>query len=210
MQDYEICNLALSHLGKGVITSLSQATKEARTCNIHYDPVRRAVLEDHHWDFAKVLLELTEVEDEDYTNWSYTYEWPDDCIAPRLIVNDTGAITGTSFDFDKERYVTTGKIEFDVLSNADLDAKRIVTNQVDAELEYTADIEDTTMFSQSFIRAFAYGLAAAMAIPLTGNQKLQSDMEAKYQYYLGLAKSGNANQTYVEPKEINSFVRARD
>lgn len=54
----EICNRALGKLGAKRITSLTQDSANARSCNAAYTFVRDAFLEDHQWSFAIKRAEL--------------------------------------------------------------------------------------------------------------------------------------------------------
>lgn len=55
----EICNNALTLVGTRRITSLSDASKEARACNDNYDICRKALLRRHPWNFGMTRVALT-------------------------------------------------------------------------------------------------------------------------------------------------------
>lgn len=44
MTNTDICNLALSYLSKGKITSMDDNTEEAAQCKIHYEQDRKSVV----------------------------------------------------------------------------------------------------------------------------------------------------------------------
>lgn len=49
----EICNRALSNIGNSrSINSLTEASKEAGQCSLHFDSCRDAALADFDWNFA--------------------------------------------------------------------------------------------------------------------------------------------------------------
>lgn len=60
-----VCKLAMTWLGadpdalSSVTTVTSTSTKEEVLCNVVYDTCRKAVLEDHNWQFAKKFQELS-------------------------------------------------------------------------------------------------------------------------------------------------------
>jgi hypothetical protein len=54
----EICNRALQKLGAARITSLTQDTPNARSCNVAYNVLRKAELRSHPWSFAIKRAEL--------------------------------------------------------------------------------------------------------------------------------------------------------
>lgn len=56
----QICNRALQRLGAKRITSLTQDTPNARSCNFAYAPVRDAELRAHSWSSAVKRAQLAE------------------------------------------------------------------------------------------------------------------------------------------------------
>jgi hypothetical protein len=70
---------------------------------------------------------------------------------------------------------------------------------VNAYLEYTSDIIDTTLFDNSFIEALKYNLAAKLAKPLTGNDNLKKDMIQLYIAAIDTAKRNNNLRNYKKP-----------
>lgn len=56
--DVEIANMALSLMGEATITALSNSTAAARAMNLHYIPVRDALLRSHPWNFAQRRISL--------------------------------------------------------------------------------------------------------------------------------------------------------
>lgn len=57
----EICNRALSNIGNSrSINSLTEASKEAGQCSLHFDSCRDAALADFDWNFATKRLALAD------------------------------------------------------------------------------------------------------------------------------------------------------
>jgi hypothetical protein len=57
--DVSIANMALSHVGQhNQIAALSDSTEAARQCNLHFEPVRDALLRSHPWNFAVKRVRL--------------------------------------------------------------------------------------------------------------------------------------------------------
>ena len=57
----EICNRALSNIGNSrSINSLTEASKEAGQCSLHFDACRDAALADFDWNFATKRLALAD------------------------------------------------------------------------------------------------------------------------------------------------------
>ena len=57
----EICNRALSNIGNSrSINSLTEASKEAGECSLHFEACRDAVLSDFDWNFATKRVALAD------------------------------------------------------------------------------------------------------------------------------------------------------
>lgn len=54
----KLCNRALSHLGEPPIAALTDASKRAQYCALHYDPVRQAELRRYPWNCAETRAAL--------------------------------------------------------------------------------------------------------------------------------------------------------
>lgn len=205
----ETCNLALSHVGAYGIQALSDRTKEARECNRLYDPSRRAMLEAHDWSVAR-KREALALRSETYSGWDYAYSWPTDCIAPRKIYDESGSLTGTVYDPENDTYYQAGKVKFEVAVNDDLNRRIILTDKEDAELIYTADLEDVNLFTSLMVQAHAYRLAADLAIPLRADSKLGQQMLNAFNSLVATAQAVNANAEQKDPKNtISDFQKAR-
>jgi len=196
----QICNLALSHIGAFRISSFEESTKASRQCLELYPIARDSVLEDHDWGFARKEQTLA-LSTDTYSGWSYAYAYPSDCLAPRLIYDDNGALTGTSYDADLDVYKQVGKIEYEVRSNTTLDQVMLLTDKEDAILIYTAKVENPTMFSSSFVDAISWRLAADLAYPMNTDKKLSDQMNNKYLVSIGKSKQSSSNLDNKKPEE---------
>src|SRR5690606_7797987 len=78
-----ICNMALGELGINAITSLDQATADARLCNRFYEQTRDEVLRAHPWNFAIKRVNLSAISTAPVFGWLYQYQLPSDYL--RLI-----------------------------------------------------------------------------------------------------------------------------
>lgn len=209
MDEVAICNLALSHLGAYPIQALTESTKEARECKRLYATARDSTLEAHDWSFArksKVLGLLVQT----YPGWTYAYEWPSDCIAPRKIYDPSGdTADGTALNRETDQIDIIGKIEFDVGANDALNRRVILTNEEDATLIYTAKVTDANMFSPGFIDALSWRLASDLALPLRADGNLQKAHFNQFRLIVGQSQSSNANAAHKRPDSSSSFTRAR-
>lgn len=204
----QMCNVALSRIDANRIDSLTESSKAARICNTIYETIRDAVLSDFDWGFARTELTLALLTDS-FSGYDYAYAYPTDCLELRKIFDETGANTGTSYDIDTDSHVQTGKVEYEIRSNASKDAKVILTDKADAVGIYTARVTDPNMFSASYVDAFADRMASDLAIPLKGKATLQQAWLKSYFLRIGKSKANNANESYKAPSDDSSFTRIR-
>ncbi len=151
-----ICNVALTtYLGSRTITAFEETSPEAVQCKLHYDRIRRSLLERWPWVFASRREKLVEETLNDRAGaWSYRYARPGHMAAIRWVNDVTAARMAMQLGQspDTLREVTADSIYSDV---------------PDAVIEYTRDVTDPTIFSSGFADALAAHLAAAIAMPIT-------------------------------------------
>jgi len=204
-----ICNLALIQVGAQTISAFTEQTREARLCNQIYEYSKDSVLRAHDWNFARCRVDLGLLATT-FTNWSYTYAYPSDCLVARKIVNPLGSgNTQTYYDYEDETYRTTGQLPYDIMRTS-TGSKVVVTNIADAELEYTARIDDANMFDSMFIDALILRLASDLASPLRADRRVAGDFYQKYQYTIREARTDNANEGVTPPDTYNGFVGSRN
>lgn len=194
-----ICNMAIGNLGISTpIASLTEASNEARACNLYYEVTRDAVLRDFPWGFAKRRVVLADVGDP-ATDWEYAYAYPADCLKIRAL---------TLNGIRKPR--ADQRIEFESAYNG---TQRVIhTDQADAELIYTAQVTDVAIFDPLFVHALSWALSAAIAPALVGQIAGQGVANAMRQAYsLMLAQAAAAdmeeNEEGVEPESELITVR---
>jgi len=203
-----ICNIALSHIGAFGISSLTESTKESIECNKFYDVSLLGTLEGHNWSFARKWQDLA-LRTDTNSRWDYVYALPSDCARTRYLSDGSYSSTGTSSDLDSDRFLNTGKIEFEIGVSSDLTQNVLMTNLADAELVYTAKVTTTNLFSAKFVEALAYKLAAYLAQPMKGSPQLATQMLNAYQLLLSDAEVNDANSDYKKEEAVNNFVSAR-
>lgn len=191
--EIEICNVALSHIGKYPIDSLNDRTKEAVECKRLYPRVRDSVMRDHPWNFATKRLTLAALTEE-VEGFDYVYQWPSDCLRALKIYNPA----------DEEE-----EIVFEIGVSNDLSTRVILTDQEDAILIYVARVTNPNVYDTVFIDALAYRLASELAIPLAGDPNLGNAMARMYSAQLGRAQMTNSNERYKGPDTRCSFIDAR-
>ena len=159
--------MALGHIAQAPITATSDASVAAETAARVWDTARKEALRGHDWAFGTVVATLTPsltfatlTASGTYAgDWSYAYDYPGNCLALWKVYSESKADKSISEDF-RELYDATNS------------QKVIVSNTPSALGEYTFDVADPTFYDASFVTVLSYRLAAAMAMPLTGDPNL--------------------------------------
>jgi hypothetical protein len=196
MNRVEICNVGLSRIGALTISSLTQASREARMCNVFYEPSRDATLADLDWNFARkqdLLAELTEEID----GWDFIYRYPSDCITAREIYNPSKV-----YDEDK--------VEFEVGASSSGDYRIILTDLEDAQLIYTKKVDNEVLFDPIFCDALAWKMGMELAMPLRSDDKIQAACARGYALAIGSAKNRSSKEKASTPNQSSSFARSRE
>ena len=204
----QICNRALSRSGGGRISALTDASREAQECNLHYEDTRDAVLRDFDWGFARKRATLALLTDT-YDGWDYAYALPSDYIIARKLYDSTGANSGTIYDLDEFRYRVDDQVKYEIASNDAGSRPILLTDMEDAILIYTAKITDVNAFDTMFSDALAWRLASELAMSLRGKPDMQMALLQVYSAVVQNAKSINANEDYNKQKDTNRYIKAR-
>jgi len=187
-----ICNLALANIGSTAsIQDLdSENSTEAFYARQHYDVSRQAVLVDFDWGFTTKIDALALSGDATVpSDWTYAYAYPSDCLRARDI-----------YDSD----TSNNPLKFSIGINKTLDTKLIFTDQASAYLRYTANIENTTLFSPAFITALSWRLSLDISPALHGDPEITSNAQQMYRFMVGRAATVDANEGQAaEPREAD-------
>lgn len=191
----EIWNMALGFIGTRTVAGETERTPEAVQCNLFWDNARRMVLSQFPFNFAqkKRLLAEKKIEETFKSQWKYAYGMPSDCINPQ-------AITDTN-NFYERKY-------FEIVLT-ETGEKVLLCNKNPCTLRYTADVTDTSLYSELFINALAYKLASLIVIPLLkNNSNKRQELEQLYQMTIADAVQLNARQGKEKPY-VDSWIAAR-
>lgn len=192
----QICNIALSRIGQNdPILSLTEQSKAAELCSLHYDACRDEVLRDFDWPFAEARVYLADIGTPPM-NWAYRYRYPNDCLKARRIT-----VPGT------ENPVADLRIPFQVMHATG--GKAIVTNQAQAELVYTVKVEDTTYFDPLFVSALGWRLASELAIGLQVRPENFRAADQQYQYAISKAHAVALSEQQRMPLPDSEFISVR-
>lgn len=195
----DICNAALStYLGAARISSLDEQSPEAEQCRLHYDRVRRSLLQRWPWVFASRRETLVENSLNDRTgSWAHSYARPAHLLSVQW-VNGTDAARlafghGRSQDTAREM---TGSV--------------IYSDTPGAVIEYTRDEDDPTRFPPAFADALVAALAAAIAMPITRDATKKADAQNDAAMLLNQAMVLDANTKAAMAQEyIPESLRVR-
>lgn len=192
----QICNIALSRIGQSTrIDSLDEQSLAAELCTLHYDECRQQVLRDFDWPFAEARVYLADIGSPP-VNWQYRYRYPTDCLKARRIT-----IPGTETPQADQR------IPYQIVYAAG--GRAIVTNQEQAELAYTVDVEETGYFDPLFVGALAWKLAAELAMGLQARPENYQAAQQNYQIELSKAQAVAFEEAQQAPNPDSEFVTVR-
>lgn len=190
-----ICNMALDRIGHAEpIGDLTDDSAGATVCARWYQLCRDEVLRAHRWGFARRTQVLALVEEDPDDEWGYSYRYPADCVLARRFVSALG-------DSDPNEQ------PFDISS--DESGRLILCDVEDAELVYTARIEDPALFPEDFAAALAWKLAAEIAIPLARSIDVATNAAAQYRQALPRAIAANRNEQRGRPPTSGAFIVRR-
>jgi hypothetical protein len=152
----QICNIALRRISANPISDLvDDDSKEAVLCRTFYETARDAALLAkvvNPWSFAIKRQLLAASTDDNLTDYDYMYALPIDPYCLRSIV-----LLDTFSD-----YTEYPQYPFKVESGF------LYTDLESAALKYVARVTDVSLFSESFVNALAWRLAAELIKPVEG------------------------------------------
>lgn len=196
MNRTEVCNLALSYLGKGRINSLEDASEEAKRCRVHYDHDRRRLLLSYPWGFARRIEKLAVLEGT-VPGWQFCYGYPNECLRVQYVFDEAGA-----------RDKSVQREAFEVVTRAS-GLRMVATDVPFAFAEYVADVCDPMFFSEAFIDVLSHMLAASLALGLTGSANLAAQQMQLAQFVLDGAKFAAVLEGESPMRYPKKYVNAR-
>jgi len=208
----DICNGALALIGDTAsVASISppSGSIQAVHCARFYPMARDSLLEMHTWAFSTKRVSPALLAETPPSPWSYAYDTPSDVINFLSILDPAatddysaglaqyGNISG-SYNYNVGIYTPQPfTVETDSSGNS-----VIYTNQPNAVLRYTGKVTDTTQFSPLFIECLTWLLGSKLAGPVikgSEGRAVQADCLKKFEAFLGLATSSDANQRREKP-----------
>lgn len=223
----DICNLALGHIGDEANVSAidpPDGSAQAVHCSRFYPIARDSLLEMHDWNFASTRIELALLE-VTLSQWAYAYAAPNNMIAARKVLDAAApddwsyglpapfAPMPLSFGFDAppEQGVYTPR-RYVVETIQETGAKVIYTNQQNALLLFTRQVDDPTKFSPLFVQVLSFLLASYLAGPIIKGDEgrnVATAMLRTAMSFLPSATSSDANQRRVDVASSVPWIAGR-
>lgn len=189
-----ICNLALAQLGQSPISSLEQDDEKARRLKLFYEPVRDEVLRTHNWAFAGTEEPLAALETPEAAPGRFLYKYPAEALFIRRVFCPGSRPAALKF---REYF------------RSDLHCRVLETSQPQAFAEYTRRILDETLFDPAFVKSFSLALACDLAVALTGDSTLASQLLQKYTLSLDEARRSNMTENFTRADASSAFTEVR-
>ena len=143
-----LLNDALGQLGQTEIDDIDDGSKAARLCEIFYNPLRRALIRDHKWNFATSWQVLAQDVDTPPIKWAYQYTVPPNVLRV--------------WGIDEE-----GCTPFEVIRGGD-EIKKLVCNESAVTAEMTFDCTNPDQWDGMFYMAIATAMAWKLAPGIIG------------------------------------------
>jgi hypothetical protein len=201
MDKTEICNMALGHLAVGQeLTDVdTDRTKEAKACRKFYDNARDTLLRSYPWPWATRIATLDLDTEEPNTEWLYQYALPSDYLrlGGRILSGVRPDTEATQIPY---RIISDGSEMF------------LLTNQVDAQFEYTMAVEDERVFPPDFVGAFSLYLATLISPLVTGGDQFKLGERAAnmFSWLSELARVNAAVEQKLTQSGPSSFETSRN
>lgn len=206
----DICNLALTRIGHGQISSLDEDSKGADLCSLHYPICRDAVLRAHPWNFAIRRATLAQSGTTPNHEFDYYHVLPSDCLKVIRTNWEADGLSSTAvYGFPGINGYAGGATEYRI-ENVSGVGRCIATNEDVVKIEYIAQITDTSQFDSLFVDLLAQRLAAEISVAFTDTQTMTKAMWDIYQSKLGEARTTDAQEgTPRDIADLSPWVAAR-
>ena len=193
-----IYNLALNHLGvSAIVQNTSDKNPRVTVLNNFYQLAKEETAKAFDWNFLNRVGELTPSSEKcPDPRFLYAYDYPNDCIAARYILDAGG-----------EKYK-----KFDVTTDS-RGNKIVVCNQNPAYLVYTRLLNvavPETFFTAEYVSALSWYLAFLCANPIVGNIQTEQKCYQGFQLAIARAKSMNANESTDKDEDDTTYLDSRN
>ena len=200
LTDVEICNRALRKFGHKTISNLDEQSQEARDCKLIYNPTRKKLLRAANWNFARKRAKLNRVQlsANDISRYRFNYALPPKCLYVRNIY--IGTHNGAEWIDFKKKFL--GKEFF-----TDNQNRKLLSCELERVLiEYSADIDDPTIFDEEFVNAFVAVLADELCYPLSGKMDKNNELFQRAEKSVAEAVASTLNEEISNTEEKSKYL----
>lgn len=188
----DICNLAMDHIGAGVIVNIDTPTAEQEIkCARWYDVTRRAVLRAHPWAFARKRAAASRSTTDPVHSWADAYNLPTDLVRLNFIGDDS---------------------VIDLKGKYALEGRQILMDNSGAasiNIGYTYDITDVTKFDSLFVDLLAVELAWRPSFAFNLKPSLKKELREAREELKIEAKAVNSQERPPIRIQRSKFREAR-
>ncbi len=147
--------MALGHVGEHRILDFNEHSPHAIQVRRHWNFQRDAALSARWWNFAIKRETLTALSTPPAFEWKTAFQLPSDFLS----VVQLNQVWGGSG-----------------LTDWALEGDQLLSHETSAQLRYVCREQDATRWHPLFQVAFAFRLASAMAVQMTGSQSLAGNL----------------------------------
>ncbi len=147
----EICNLSLSDLGAKRLSTTALADNtllEAILCNLHYVPVRDALLRSYFWRFARARQVLVQDTTDPDFEWDNRFILPKDFLRLKSVFEEVG------YSSRNRRHSIEGQ--------------RFLTDDATVSIRYIRKVTDVKEFDPLFVQLLVLELDLKLVMPIAG------------------------------------------
>ena len=192
----EIYNIAVGRVGEGFrIQDPAENTAASRDCNRFWDNVRRTTLRAFDWPFAKRIKTGALLSQEPQGKWLYFYSYPSDALKVRAVISCDG----------NEAYPKQFEI-MGFVDDAGNDYKVIGTDEPDALIVYTRDLEDVSFYDALCVDAMAWRMASEIAPARSESRVSRIDAINFWQAAIAEARSTSVDEAHAYEPEPESML----
>lgn len=215
-----ICNLALARIGQDIqisdIEDNTENSKEARLCRLHYGPSLDKVLEDFPWNFSTRYVALAEVDVAPPPGWQYVYQYPTDALTIRKLLTEAGdrlPFDSGCYGWPQDQFCAylnnLPKVPYQIIANAALDGRLIVTDLPEAYCVYTARVDSPQGYPSGFAKALWTYLASELCMPMSGNDERRTAILNEYVAMKDMAAANSLNEEGYDRDPMPTSYLAR-
>jgi hypothetical protein len=213
------------------ISAFNEGSTEANAASVLYAPTRDMLLRSAHWNFTRKQASLSQLKAYQINGviqtgdaappvpWLYEYAYPSDCLKCRYLVPIqiypsttpppmTGA-TPVPIAYLPAPQNIPFAIGTDTPQSSSVTQTVILTQLYQAQMVYTARIENPDLWDPSFQEAMVATLAAKFCNALARNTGMFRDLVAVAKDIVSQARISDGDEVPTYQDHLPDFIRAR-